>query len=349
MQIFRIIPEDEFMSDSLEALNNNALSLRSNFSGDDFPDEVIIGQSYYQPVENGKGKVYYCHTKDGDTPEDCFTLAIDLDAGVASDSDFQSHISNITNPHKVTASQVGTYDKASLDTTFSTFAKKDLSNVSVASIPEFTGATATTDGTAGIMPAISKEDYNKFLRGDGTFQYIKTGLAAFPVGYRMPWDGDIIPDGWVEEKGQLLNREDYPEGWSFAVSYGMVVTDVDWINQHLKGKFSSGDGTTTFRMPDRRGIYDLYGENNIGKGVDPGLPDINGQGYWNFLNLSADYANSALYTTNDAPEHIRHTNGNEHSGNAMLRFKASRSNPIYGRSNTVTPPSIITRSIRKMK
>lgn len=346
MQKFRIIPETERMSDSLDAINNNATSLRTNFSGEDFPEDIEVGQTYYQPVPGGKGKIYYCYTKDGDTAENCFVLAIDLDTGVASNTSFSAHVKNASNPHKVTASQVGTYDKASLDKTFETLAKKDLSNVNIASYPIFKGATASANGTPGILPAINKADYNKFLRGDGTFQYIKTGFDAFPIGHRMPWDGDIIPEGWVEEKGQILNRADYPDGWQFAVSYGMVVTDIDWINKHLKGKFSSGDGTTTFRMPDRRGMYDLYRDTDIGKYIEPGLPNITGQtqGQDGYLR---DPKASGAFTTTNCPGSTRSGDGGWSA--AYSTFDASRSNSIYGKSNTVTPPSIVTRSIRKMK
>ena len=55
--------------------------------------------------------------------------------------------------------------------------------------------------------------------------------------------------------GQLLNRADYPELWTFVSSGGYpVITEADWQSTPLsRGSFSSGNGSTTFRMPDLNG------------------------------------------------------------------------------------------------
>lgn len=65
----------------------------------------------------------------------------------------------------------------------------------------------------------------------------------------------------LECKGQVVNRADYPRLWAFVQSLGAgsVVTDSAWtstfvtkdgINYYTnKGCFSSGDGSTTFRLP----------------------------------------------------------------------------------------------------
>lgn len=55
--------------------------------------------------------------------------------------------------------------------------------------------------------------------------------------------------------GQLLNRADYPELWTFVSSGGYpMITEADWQSTPLsRGSFSSGNGSTTFRMPDLNG------------------------------------------------------------------------------------------------
>lgn len=55
--------------------------------------------------------------------------------------------------------------------------------------------------------------------------------------------------------GQLLNRADYPELWAFVSSGGYpMITEADWQSTPLsRGSFSSGNGSTTFRMPDLNG------------------------------------------------------------------------------------------------
>ena len=55
--------------------------------------------------------------------------------------------------------------------------------------------------------------------------------------------------------GQLLNRADHPELWTFVSSGGYpMITEADWQSTPLsRGSFSSGNGSTTFRMPDMNG------------------------------------------------------------------------------------------------
>lgn len=55
--------------------------------------------------------------------------------------------------------------------------------------------------------------------------------------------------------GQLLNRADYPELWTLVSSGGYpLISEADWKSTPLsRGSFSSGNGSTTFRMPDLNG------------------------------------------------------------------------------------------------
>lgn len=63
-------------------------------------------------------------------------------------------------------------------------------------------------------------------------------------------------------KGQLVNRADYPRLWEYVQGLGSsLVSDATWstvsatvagrtVDRPYRGCFSSGDGTTTFRLPD---------------------------------------------------------------------------------------------------
>lgn len=55
--------------------------------------------------------------------------------------------------------------------------------------------------------------------------------------------------------GQLLNRADHPELWTLVSSGGYpMITEADWQSTPLsRASFSSGNGSTTFRMPDLNG------------------------------------------------------------------------------------------------
>lgn len=342
VQIFRVVTENEYMSDSLEAIMNNDISNRTNFAGDDFPQDMQQGQFYYQPEFDaegnviGKGKLYLCYNPDVQEKSQAYVLVADLNKVNIDTTQFTGHTTNFSNPHKVTASQVGTYDKAGIDNIVATLAKKDMSNVDTTSYITFQGATASSNGTTGVLPAPGIANKDKFLRGDGAWISIKQGFEGFPIGFRMDWDGDIIPQGWVEEVGQVLKRADYPEAWTFATNYGMVVTDVSWINDHLHGKFSSGDGTTTFRMPDRRNCFTRYNNSSIGK-MNYAKPnylaqtDFTAGGGSYSMNIPADGSWSGWQVVG--------SNGG--LWGELLRFRNS--------GGDCSPQNIITRSIRKMK
>jgi hypothetical protein len=56
-------------------------------------------------------------------------------------------------------------------------------------------------------------------------------------------------------KGQLLLRSDYPRLWEWIQTLGSsVVSDGSWTTTN-RGCFSTGDGSTTFRMPDLMNMF----------------------------------------------------------------------------------------------
>lgn len=67
-------------------------------------------------------------------------------------------------------------------------------------------------------------------------------LGSVVTGPSLPSDGT-----WLEPTGQTLNRADYPELWAWAQAQSIV-------DDAVATKFGNGDGSTTFRMPDWRGL-----------------------------------------------------------------------------------------------
>lgn len=61
------------------------------------------------------------------------------------------------------------------------------------------------------------------------------------------------PAGYLRANGTLKNRADYPKLYEWAAASGLMITDSAWTTlnatQESVGKFSSGNGTTTFRLP----------------------------------------------------------------------------------------------------
>ncbi|MET3390633.1 microcystin-dependent protein [Variovorax sp. 1140] len=78
--------------------------------------------------------------------------------------------------------------------------------------------------------------------------------AGTPVGALMAFAGTVgTPTGWIKANGALLSRTTYPALFAYASSQGLV-TEAEWTATS-SGRFSVGDGSTTFRIPDTRGMF----------------------------------------------------------------------------------------------
>lgn len=95
---------------------------------------------------------------------------------------------------------------------------------------------------------------------------IFNGLAnAVPVGTVIQRPSTVAPTGYVLMQGQLITRlAPYAALWTFANASSNIVTDAAWPSS--KGAFSSGNGTSTFRLPDPRGLFSRVLDN--GAGID---------------------------------------------------------------------------------
>lgn len=88
----------------------------------------------------------------------------------------------------------------------------------------------------------------------------KQQLDAKPAGglpLLFSWweeNRDHIPDGTAPRDGQELSRALFPDAWAAAQAKGLVITEAEWQADPLKRmKWSSGNGATTFRLPDENG------------------------------------------------------------------------------------------------
>lgn len=89
------------------------------------------------------------------------------------------------------------------------------------------------------------------------------------VGMAAYFHASSPPPGWLKRNGALVSRTDFPALWAYAQSSGMLVTDTVWNSAVTEqGKFSQGDGSTTFRVPDARARVDRAWDD--GKGIDSG-------------------------------------------------------------------------------
>ena len=76
------------------------------------------------------------------------------------------------------------------------------------------------------------------------------------VGQIALFPANVAPGGWLKANGVILSRATYSSLWAFANASGNIVSDATWAAANgPTGSFSTGDGSTTFRVPDLRGEF----------------------------------------------------------------------------------------------
>lgn len=100
--------------------------------------------------------------------------------------------------------------------------------------------------------------------------------------------------------------------------------------------YGEGDGSTTFNLPDFRGRFIQGANGDLGSIKEAGLPNILGSFNAQITDgLTTPSSSGALYHAGQG------SNGFFGAGTGYrIQFDASRSNPIYGKSDTVQPPAI---------
>lgn len=153
---------------------------------------------------------------------------------------------------------------------------------------------------------------------------ITVSEGAQPGDYKMI-AGSTIPDGWLLCNGAAVSRTTY------AKLFAAIGT-----------RYGSGNGSTTFNLPNFNGRHVLGTTNagNLGSYVSAGLPDITGTVKIGNYPLTTSDHKGAFYAASrgNADTHGQDTS----SGVPALGFSASNSNSIYGNSSTVQVPASYT-------
>lgn len=187
--------------------------------------------------------------------------------------------------------------------------------------------------------------------GGGSGGPTMSGISNFGIGdFHLRDSRAFIPAFEVFADGQLLNRADYPDLWAYAQLLSPIADSL-WLGSTAqRGKYSLGNGTTTFRVPDRNGVQSGSVPGLFGRG-DGGDSSLNGVVRSNAapnITGSAGVSISTQYNTAgdtgigaivSAPVIIPGlkvdttgtTSLNYRDG---LRIDASLSNPSYGRDST---------------
>lgn len=183
-----------------------------------------------------------------------------------------------------------------------------------------TSASVHTANLASKDEAEAGINTSKFMTPARVSDAIKNFAGADLTGMIFAFAGNTLPDGYLLCDGSQVSRTTYKKLFDvIGTTYG------------------EGDGSTTFTLPNLIDRF-LEGSSAAGKYRDAGLPNITGEsslGEWG-TPAGAFYTQGTLKTA---------FLDDEAAG--RLCFDASRSNAIYGKSNTVQPPAVTMRYIIK--
>ena len=157
--------------------------------------------------------------------------------------------------------------------------------------------------------------------------------------------GDIIMrptlrDGYIKANGATVKASEYPRLLAWVQESNMTVTAEQYTQDCSKYVYDRAADTLT--LPNMTGRALMGGESV--KSVEAGLPNIEGS-FWPL----GDYDESTPNNVRQGTEGAFYAQGRTYgqglaergiSDNARAMFDASKSNPIYGASSTVQPPSL---------
>lgn len=214
------------------------------------------------------------------------------------------------------------------------------------------GSTPLTGDPVSDYDAATKR-WVENLINTGTVGPTMNGVMNYGVGdFHLRDSRAYIQPYEVVADGQLLNRADWPELWNYAQMVG-AIDDSEWLaDKFQRGKYSKGDGATTFRVPDKNGVQEGSVRALYGRG-DGGVSSANGQVFESAAPNITGYFTT--YSSGSYAQAIGTSHGAFYSDNSIFpddsggdaipggtkaiagryntcNFNASRSSPIYGAS-----------------
>ena len=172
--------------------------------------------------------------------------------------------------------------------------------------------------------------------GASTAKQARANLEVEPIGTIFAFAGNDIPSGYLPCNGSAISRETYAD--LFAV---------------IGTTYGSGDGSTTFNLPNLNNNSFLEGSDTVGTVKGAGLPNVKGSaqrvavrdafstsGVISMTKTNVFYYAGAPYTEGAASD-------TSSMNLAKMDINLSNSNSIYGNSTTVQPKSVTVMYIIK--
>ena len=147
---------------------------------------------------------------------------------------------------------------------------------------------------------------------------INNNSYSVPIGCIIPFGGNTVPVGFLLCDGSEVSKIDYADLYAVVADTYGVATD-----------------TSKFKLPDLRDRFIQGANGNLGTSKTAGLPNITGK-FYHDTNAKAGLSGAFTYEGTGRQNLMNDTPTNS----GLITFDASKSNSIYGNSDTVQPPSV---------
>lgn len=159
-----------------------------------------------------------------------------------------------------------------------------------------------------------------------------------------------IDDG-VEPGDLTYSLRTYKNGWLLCDGQEVSRTDYADLFEIIGTTFGSGNGTTTFNVPNYKGKFlQMINDNQfLGQEIEAGLPNADMSGSFYLVEAHGRFIglkdNTGSISGSDSGD-IENANGGADTGSnaprkIIINGNLNSYNSIYGKSNTVQPPASI--------
>lgn len=167
--------------------------------------------------------------------------------------------------------------------------------------------------------------------------------AVRPLGFHYLHPYGTVPADSIICNGATYSRALYKDFFDYITTQGWVKTEAEW--QEIANRdngfcpfYSSGDGSTNFRTP-KFAPYQQIAIEVVQATQDhqAGLPNIDGDTGINVGSTPSSTPSSGAFYHKTTT--LTHMVGSGYNTTPAILFDASRSNTIYGASDTIQPES----------
>lgn len=158
---------------------------------------------------------------------------------------------------------------------------------------------------------------------------VDNSVYAVPIGTILSYSATTPPVGFLVCDGSEVSRSTYADLFK-------IIGDT----------YGTATDTSKFKLPDLRDKFVQGANGNLGASKDAGLPNITGTFYH---DTNAKVGLSGAFTSYESTGRQNLAN-DPPTNSGLITFDASKSNSIYGNSDTVQPPSVcLTYIIKALK